>query len=76
MTVELKCFSLCVCNEHSFIYVYEGTFFQISNEDGLILYQSKVGNFTGEYGIIPIKGGKYFAIFNYSTICIVKPYYF
>ena len=33
--------SLCVCDEHSFIYVYDGIFLQISSEDSSILFHSK-----------------------------------
>ena len=44
--------SLCVFDEHSFIYAhivtiyaYESTFLQISSEDGRILFHSKGGRF-------------------------------
>ena len=37
--------SLCVFDEHSFIYAYDGTFLQISNEDGSVLFHSKGGRF-------------------------------
>jgi hypothetical protein len=67
--------SLCVLNEHSFIYVCNGTLIQISNEDYSILYQLKGQNFNGDYGIIPLQGGKYFAIQNDTKISIIKPYY-
>ena len=53
--------SLCVFDEHSFIYACEGTFFQISSEDGRVLFHSKGGNFDGFGGILPLEGGKYFA---------------
>ena len=67
--------SLCVFNEHSFIYALDGTFFQISSEDYSILFQSKGGKFRGYYGgIIPIEQGKYFAIQSCRRISIVKPY--
>ena len=57
--------SLCVFDEHSFIYAYKGTFLQISNEDVSILFHSEGGKFRGYYGgIIPLEGGKYFAIEN------------
>ena len=67
-----NCSSLCMFNDNSFIYVYEGTFLQISSEEYSILFQMKDGNFDGEYGIIPIEGGKYFAIENGKCISIVK----
>ena len=67
--------SLCVCNEHSFIYVYKGTFLQISSENGSILYHSTGGKFDGYIGgIIPIEGGKYYAIQYDKKITIVKFY--
>ena len=70
------CSSLCVFDEHSFIYVYKGTFLQISNEDGEILFKSKGGNFKGCFGgILPLKGGKYCAIESYGSISIINPCY-
>ena len=62
-------------DEHSFVYVYGGTFLQISNEDGEILFKSKGGNFKGYFGILPLEGGKYFAIENGGSISIIKPCY-
>ena len=67
--------SLCVLNEHSFIYVCKGAFLQISSEDYSILYQSKGQFFNGDYGIISLQGGKYFAIQNDTRISIIKPSY-
>ena len=67
--------SLSVFDEHSFIYVYKGTFLQISSEDGRVLFHSKGGNFGGWYGILPLEGGKYFAIQNNERISIIKPCY-
>ena len=67
--------SLCVFDEHSFIYAHRGTFLQISNEDGRVLFHSKGGRFHGWYGILPLEGGKYFAIENYERISIIKPWY-
>ena len=65
--------TLYTFNEHSFIYIYEGTFLQISIEDYSTLFQLKEGNFNGCYGgIIPIEGGKYFAIQNNKRIVIIK----
>ena len=69
------CSSLCVFDEHSFIYAYEGTFLQISNEDGRVLFHSKGGKFDGYRGILPLEGGKYFAISNKKRISIIKPCY-
>ena len=69
--------SLCVFDEHSFIYAdEEGTFLQISNENGSVLFHSKGGKFSGYWGgIFPLEGGKYFAITssNNKRISIIKP---
>ena len=62
--------SLCVFNEHSFIYANFGTFIQILNEYS-VLFQSEKG-FGGYFGIIPLKGWRYFAIENAKKINIVK----
>ena len=68
-----SCSSLCVFNQHSFVYACNGKFFQISSEDGSILFQSKGGKFRGYYGgIIPIEKGNYFVIQNSRRISIVK----
>ena len=70
-----KCSSLCVFDGHSFIYACDGTFLQISNVDGRILFHSKGEDFDGLYGILPLEGGKYFAIENNTRISIIKPCY-
>ena len=67
--------SLCVFDEHSFIYACDGIFLQISNEDGRVLFHSKGGRFNGYNGIIPLEGGKYFAIERCKRISIIKPCY-
>ena len=67
--------SLCVFNEHSFIYARDGTFLQISSEDGRVLFHSERGRFGGSNGILPLEGGKYFAIENGKRISIIKPCY-
>ena len=66
--------SLCVLNERSFIYAYNGTFIQISNEDYSILFRSDgdKDDFNGARGIIPVEGGKYCAITGYECLCIVN----
>ena len=70
-----KCSSLCMFNEHSFIYGCGGIFLQISSVDYSILFQSKEGNFDGYNGIISIEGGKCFAIQYNTRITIIKPCY-
>ena len=67
--------SLCVFDEHSFIYVRDGTFLQISNEDGSILFHSEGGNFCGHGGILLLEGGKYFVMDNDTKISIIKPWF-
>ena len=62
-------------DERSFIYVRSGSFLQISNEDGEILFKSNGGNFDEHFGILPLEGGKYFAIENGKRISIIKPCY-
>ena len=69
------CSSLCVFDEHSFIYARDGIFLQISSEDGRVLFHSEGGRFNGCDGILPLEGGKYFAIENYKRISIIKPCY-
>ena len=65
---------LVVFDEHSFIYAHEGTFVQISNEDGTTLFHSKRENFDGHYGgILLLEGGKYIAIEGGKRIYIIKP---
>ena len=68
--------SLCVFDEHSFIYVSYGTFLQISSEDGRVLFHSKGGRFNGDDGgIILLEGGKFCAIENGKRISIIKTCY-
>ena len=67
-----KCSSLFMFNEHSFIYAYGGTFLEISNEDSSIVFRSEKGRFRGYYDIIPLKGGKYFALASGERISIIK----
>lgn len=66
--------SLCVFNEHSFIYADNGTFIQISNEDYSILFRSDGDrdDFNGGRGIVPVEGGKYCAISAGERLCIVN----
>ena len=71
----IGCSSLCIFNEHSFILVYDGKFLQISNKDYSVLFHSKGEIFNGYYGVIPIEGGKYFAIESDGVISVIKPSY-
>ena len=72
---------LCALNQ-SLIYAYRGTFLQISCEDYSVLFYSNNvsfkplgGRFIGDYGIIPLKGGKYFAVDSDKRIYIIQPCY-
>ena len=65
--------SLCVFDEHSFIYIDRDQFLQISNENCSILSQVRDKRHREYRGIFPLEGGKYFAIDNYSRISIIKP---
>ena len=67
--------SLCILDEHSFIHVHKGSFLQISNKGGSVLFQSEGGKFDGWSGVIPLEGGKYFAVQNNTKISIIKPCY-
>ena len=65
--------TLCVFNQRSFVYVHNGSFLQISNEDYSVLFQTNKGKFKGyKGGIVPIEQGKYFAIENGRRISIIK----
>ena len=67
--------SLCEFAHNSFIYVYNGTFLQISSDDYSIIFQAKGNKFKGYFGgVITIGGGKYFAIQKCERISIIKPY--
>ena len=72
--LETKECSLCTFNELSFIFVIDKKFFQISSEDGSIMYQSKSGKSKIFKGIVSLKGGKYFAINNQYYITIAEHY--
>ena len=67
--------SLCVLNDHSFVYACQGNFLQISCEDYSIMYKSRRGNFNGYTDICLIEGGKFLAIENETCISIVEPCY-
>ena len=68
--------SLCVLDEFSFIYVFEGNLLQISTKDFSIIYKKKGGKFSGYWGgMIPFKEGFYLVIENEYDLSFVKPYY-
>ena len=65
--------SLCGCDQRSFVYAYKGTFLQISNDNYKVIYESTEGNFNGVNGVVPLNGGKVFAVHNGKYISIVQP---
>ena len=67
--------SLYVLNEYSFLCVWNGTLLQIPSETYSVIFQLKGKGLNGYCGIIPLEGGKYFAIANVDTISIIKPCY-
>ena len=68
-----KCSSLCWFSHHSFIYACKGCLVQVSSEDCSVMFQAKGGRFNGCYGgVVPIDGGKYFAVENDKRISIIK----
>ena len=70
------CSSLCMLNPHSFVYLYNNYFLQISIRDYSIMYKTnELKNLDGEYLVIPIEGGKYLVTTNITNgIAIIKPY--
>ena len=67
------CSSLCMVNEYSFIYVYNGTLIQISSKDYSIMFKTKEGKFNGFFGgIILLEKGTFFVIENNEGISILK----
>ena len=69
----MKCSSLCWFSHHSFIYACKGCLVQVSSEDCSVMFQAKGGRFNGCYGgVVPIDGGKYFAVENEKRITIIK----
>ena len=64
--------SLCVFDDRSFIYAFNGRFLQISNKDGSIIFKSTGGKFSGYRGILPLEGGKYLVVSNFKRISIIK----
>ena len=64
--------SLCVLDQHSFIYAFQPNILQISINDYSILTKAEGGHFFGLSGIIPIQGGKYFVIDTFGGAGINK----
>lgn len=57
--------ALCLLNEFSFIYVYDGKIIQISNSDYSVLYKTNTAEeLFGKNGVFPVEGGKYLIISN------------
>lgn len=66
--------SLCLINEQSFIYLWNGNVLQISSTDYSIIYKSnKIKGLDGWYGMIAIENGNYLVITNpFRGISFVK----
>ena len=66
--------SLCIINDCSFIYLWNGNILQISSKDYSIIYKSnKLKGLDGWYGMISIDNGNYLVITNpFRGISIVK----
>ena len=58
--------------KNTFISCGYGNFVQISCYDFSVLFKSEENNFDGYGGMVPIVGGKYFAIQNKECITIIK----
>ena len=71
---DVTCYSsLCLFNQYSFFYVFNGTLLQISSEDYSIMFKVKGGNFNAySGGMIVIEGGRYVAIQNNKCVMIGK----
>ena len=71
--------SLCVLDQHSFIYVYGGKVVQIAtdNEYRILFKTNAEQQLNGENGIINVKEGEYLIIVNSSKtgFAVIKPYY-
>ena len=64
--------SMCMFDEHSFIYIHYFKLLQISSKDYSILFESTNGHFGGHHsGVIPLEGGKYFAFGEGGRIMII-----
>ena len=64
--------SLCVINDHSFVYAYRGTFVQISCEDYSVVCKTRTQDFGGFAGMVLLQGGL-LAIEGGNWVVVVKP---
>ena len=73
------CSSLCVLNQHSFIYVYDGDVVQIAiSNDYKILFKTKGEQQLGGYGgLVSVRGGEYLIVQDsaYIGFKVIKPSY-
>ena len=71
---DITCYSsLCLLNQYSFFYVFNGTLLQISSDDYSIMFKLSRGNFNAySGGMILLEGRNYFAIQNNKRIMIGK----
>ena len=74
--VITHCSSLCMFDEYSFIYVYDGKVVQISIKDDYKIVFSMTGDkqLNGSYGFISIDKSKYLVITNTNKgLSVIKP---
>jgi hypothetical protein len=69
--------SLCVLDQHSFIYAYGGNVVQIAiDNDYKILFKTKgEQQLHGEYGLVSVRGGEYLIVEYGSGFKVIKPSY-
>ena len=72
------CSSLCVLNQHSFIYAYRGNVVQIAiGNDYRILFKTKGEQLGGEDGVVSVRGGEYLIVEDSALtgFKVIKPSY-
>ena len=71
------CSSLCVLDQHSFIYAYDGNVVQIAIDNNYrILFKTKgEQQLDGEYGLVSVRGGEYLIVQKGSGFKVIKPSY-
>ena len=68
--------SLCMLDEGSFVYVYEGKIVQISCKDYNVVFKSYKSGFNGLYGVVSVDKGKHLVVDNDSEgVTVVVPVY-
>ena len=72
------CSSLCVLDQHSFIYACRGNVVQIAIDNKYrILYKTNgEQQLSGYGGVVNVRGGEYFIVENRTGFKVIKPYYY